>query len=221
MKHLVIGMGEVGRGVATVLGCPGIDKGDAIPEAEVIHICFPFSSDFVSQVHDYVEKTNAKLAIIHSTVQIGTTRACGDFAVHSPIRGKHPHLAESIKTFVKFFGGVRAEEAARYFSDLGIRVVTTLKPENTEAMKLWDTTIFREAILLNKKIYQFCEKHKLDFNIVYTIANETYNEGYAQLGSPQFAKFILKYVDGPIGGHCVEPNYQLLLEIEKLKSNEN
>lgn len=209
-KHLVIGMGEIGTGLAEVLRCGGIDKNDEVPKADIIHVCFPYSDQFVELVQKYKHDTGANLIVIHSTVPVGTTSKCGKEAVHSPVRGKHPHLAEGIKTFVKFFGGERAEEIATHFSTLGIETVTTEKPENTEAMKLWDTEIYREAILLNKRIHQYCEEHEIDFDIVYTLANKTYNEGYSKLGHPEFTKYVLKYVEGPIGGHCLEPNHFML-----------
>ena len=209
-KHLVIGMGEIGTGLAEVLQCDGIDKNDKVPNADIIHICFPYSDQFVELVQKYKYDTGASLIVIHSTVPVGTTSKCGEKAVHSPVRGKHPHLAEGIKTFVKFFGGERAKEAAAHFSAFGVETVTTEKPENTEAMKLWDTEIYREAILLNKRIHQYCEEHGLDFDIAYTLASKTYNDGYTKLGHPEFTKYVLKYVEGPIGGHCLEPNHLML-----------
>jgi len=210
VQHLVIGMGEIGQGLAEVLSCNGIDKDNPVVTANVIHICIPYDDQFVESVCDYTKQTKAGLVVIHSTVPVGTTSRCGNIAVHSPIRGKHPHLAKGIRTFVKFFGGERAIEAAQIFSDLGIPVQVTEKSENTEAMKLWDTEIFREAVLLNKRIYQYCKEHDLDFDLVYTQANESYNAGYAALGHPEFVKYVLQYMDGPIGGHCIEPNSKLL-----------
>ncbi len=209
-KHLVIGMGEIGAGLAEVLQCDGIDKNDEVPKADVVHICFPYSDEFIETVRKYKTDTEANLIVIHSTVPVGISNKCGDDAVHSPVRGKHPRLAEGIKTFVKFFGGQRAEEAASYFSKLGVETVITAKSENTEAMKLWDTEIYREAILLNKRVHQYCEEHSLDFDIVYTLANKTYNDGYTKLGHPEYTKYVLKYIEGSIGGHCVEPNHKLL-----------
>ena len=206
-------MGEIGKGLAEVLCCGGIDKNDPIPEAGIIHICFPYAENFVHEVRRYKMNTCARLTIVHATVPVGTVRQCGADVVHSPIRGKHPHLADGIRTFTKFFGGRKSREAATHFSALGIKTVVTGKSENTEAMKLWDTEIYREAILLNKRIKRFCTKHNLDFDIVYTQANKTYNEGYARLGHPEYAKYILKYINGPIGGHCVQQNHRIFTRV--------
>jgi hypothetical protein len=65
-------------------------------------------------------------------------------------------------------------------------------------------------ILLNKEIRDYCNKHGVDFNIVYTEFNRTYNEGYEELGRKEVARPYLKYVDGKIGGHCVYQNSKLL-----------
>ena len=37
-----------------------------------------------------------------------------------------------------------------------------------------------------------------------------YNEGYEKLGEPQFKKYVLEYMPGPTGGHCVNPNHKIL-----------
>jgi hypothetical protein len=77
-------------------------------------------------------------------------------------------------------------------------------------MKLWDTEQYREAVLLEKRIKAYCDKYNFDFDIIYTDANRTYNEGYELLGHPEYKKYILKHMDGPIGGHCLEANHKLL-----------
>lgn len=210
LTQLVIGNGEVGSSLAEVLRCPVIDKCTDVPSADVLHICFPYSSSFIKEAKRYIFLTNAKLVIVHSTVPVGVTRQLGAGVVHSPIRGKHPDLTGGILKFVKFCGGERALEAASIFSAVGIQTHCTDKSENTEAMKLWDTEIYRDAVLLNKKIYSYCKAKDLDFDVVYTVSNQSYNDGYRSLGMPQYSKYVLKYIPGPIGGHCLEPNHELL-----------
>jgi UDP-N-acetyl-D-mannosaminuronate dehydrogenase len=141
-------------------------------------------------------------------VAVGTSAQFN--AVHSPIRGVHPHLAEGICTFEKYFGGERAVEAADLFASLGINCITTDKAENTEAMKLWDTTYYGWNIVFEKAVHAYCEEHRLDFDIVYTHANRGYNSGYADLGMDNVQRPVLKHYPGKIGGHCVIPNAKLL-----------
>lgn len=209
--QLVIGTGEVGQAILAVLGCYGTDRSDGASlekKFRVLHICFPYSDTFVQDVASYYNFYEAELVIVHSTVPVGTCDPEG--WIHSPIRGVHPDLELGVRTFVKFFGGARAHEAAALFRDKGIKCMTSPDAKDMEALKLWDTTIYGWNILIEKAIRNYCEVHGLDFGTVYTLANATYNEGYALLGKPQFSKYVLKDFPGPIGGHCVLPNLDLL-----------
>lgn len=213
MKHLVIGLGEVGTAIRSVLG--NADGWDismtlaSLKKTDVLHICYPYSpGHFAESVKRYVERTEATLVIVHSTVPLGT---CDPHQwVHSPVRGVHPELEKGVRTFRKFFGGKRAQEAAAIFNELGIKVVAVPEARDTEAMKLWDTTIYGWNILIEKAIKAYCLKNDLDFDTVYTLANYSYNEGYGALDKPHFSKYILKDFPGPIGGHCVQENWELL-----------
>lgn len=223
IEHLIVGFGEVGKAVHAILkgGIHDTLKGfECEAKSNVLHICFPYFKGFVKEVKKYQKKFEPKLTIIHSTVPLGTSKKCN--AVHSPIRGVHPHLEEGIRTFVKYFGGKDAKKAAKIFSDVGITTSVVRDSRTTEALKLWDTNQYGVFILLNKEIYAWCKKHKVDFDVVYTSANETYNDGYSKLGRHDVMRPVLKYMEGPIGGHCVVQNAKLLisrssLAIEKYK----
>ena len=203
MNSLIIGAGEVGKALHKVIG------GDTIPSAQydIIHICFPYSDDFVSEVKRYQELYKPRYTVIHSTVPVGTTTRCK--AHHSPIRGVHPHLEEGLRTFIKYLAPAN-QELKEYFEKAGIKIKLIDRPENTEALKLWSTTQYGRAIELEKEIHKYCEERGLDFNIIYTEANKTYNEGYEKLGMGYVRRPILKHIKGDIGGHCVLPNYKLL-----------
>lgn len=214
-KHLIIGTGQVGSALFEVLydkyDVTGIDIDRfALEEFDVIHICIPYVDGFVTSVTNYKLQYLAPggLVIIHSSVAVGTSNRLG--AVHSPIRGVHPNLAKGIRTFTKFFGGLRSGEAADIFRDLGIQCVTTPDARNTEALKLWDTTYYGWNIVFEKAVHEYCEKHGLDFNVVYTRANRTYNTGYRRLDMPEVSRPVLDHREGPIGGHCVIPNAKIL-----------
>lgn len=216
MKHLVIGRGEVGKALIEVLSerynvsSVDIIRCDFECEFDVIHICIPYNANFRRAVHAYLIDYRATdgLVIVHSTVPVGTSAWLG--AVHSPIRGVHPNLAQGIRTFTKYFGGARAYEAASIFRPLGIPCATTPRAANTEAMKLWDTTYYGWNIVFQKAVKAYCDTHGLDFDIVYRQANESYNRGYTELGRPDVFRPVLKDIPGPIGGHCVIPNAKIL-----------
>lgn len=213
-KHLVIGLGEVGMALTKVFKCDGEDKFKDIEASEkqynFLHIAFPYSDTFIQDVKNYQNKYNPKYTIIHSTVPIGTSEKCG--CTHSPIRGVHPHLADSICTFKKFVGGEDCFEVASEFKKYRIDCLCVRDSRHTEALKLIDTTQYGYLIMLNKEIKHWCDKYDIDFNIVYTLANETYNEGYSKMFRPEVLRPYLKYVDGQIGGHCVINNCKILDE---------
>jgi UDP-N-acetyl-D-mannosaminuronate dehydrogenase len=218
MDTLVIGMGQIGSALADVLSAKyqveGIDIGvnNKTKKFDFIHVCFPCSNveKFVSTVKGYKDsylKCNG-ICVIHSTVPVGVSKKCE--AVHSPVRGIHPNLVSGIQTFVKYFGGKNATEAARVFEDLGIRTRVVADSDTTEALKLWDTTIYAWNVILEKEIHDWCEEHGVSFDIIYTDANRTYNEGYAALSRPEYQKYVLRHIPGKIGGHCLIPNAKLL-----------
>lgn len=211
-KHLIIGLGEVGNALVKVFKADGEDKFQNIEASQksykFLHIAFPYSDKFIDEVKKYQEKYSPKYTIIHSTVPVGTSDKCD--AHHSPVRGVHPHLADSILTFKKFIGGPECFDIASEFKHFRINCVCTRYTRNTEALKLWDTTQYGNFIMLNKEIYDYCLKNDLDFNIVYTLANETYNEGYTKMLRPEVMRPYLEYRNEPIGGHCVIPNCKLL-----------
>lgn len=212
-KHLVIGLGEVGLALVKVFKCDGEDKFKDIEATEksykFLHIAFPYKDEtFIEEVKKYQDKYSPTYTIIHSTVPIGTSIKCN--ALHSPVRGVHPHLADSILTFKKFLGGDECFEVAQEFKKFRINCLCTRDSRNTEAMKLWDTSQYGVMIMLNKEIHKYCMKNNLDFNIVYSLANETYNEGYTKMLRPEVMRPYLAYVDEPLKGHCILENAILL-----------
>lgn len=213
MPSLVIGRGEVGRAIYSILSdvydVQAIDKGESSNDTfDILHICFPFSKTFIEDVKKYEKKYKPKYTIVHSTVPVGTCAQTQ--AIHSPIRGLHPFLEEGIRTFVKFLGGERASEVADYFRRAGLRVCLFDRAETTEALKLYDTEYYRACIEFAHRVKRFCDKNGLNFHEVYTLPNQTYNEGYTKLGHPEYVRPVLQPIMTPIGGHCVEQNSKLI-----------
>ena len=173
-----------------------------------MHICIPYSENFIKQVKEYKETYKPSVTVIHSTVPVGTSDKLG--ACHSPVRGIHPNLEEGVRTFVKYFGGKGSVDAAKEFFSRGVACMPNLKAIDTELLKLWDTTIYGLNIMIEKEVFEHCKKLGANFDVIYGHANQSYNEGYRELGHPEYQKYVLKHVDGPIGGHCVIPNLPLL-----------
>lgn len=222
----ILGFGEVGQAIAKFYANPRLRQGyggqakikdlkrdDGLEDVEVLHVCIPWNTNFVSIVKKEIKTIKPKLAIIHSTVPVGTTQSIGVMTVHSPIRGVHPNLYEGIKIFVKYIGADdenAGNAAKKHLESLGIKTEVIGSSKTTEALKLWDTTQYAWQILLNKDIKKWCDKNGVDFEAVYTKANKTYNEGYQKLGRLDVVRPYLKYMAGPIGGHCLIPNCEIL-----------
>jgi len=207
-KSLIIGKGEVGNALYKVIGGEIRDKEDnsrnkSLDSYEIIHICFPFSEQFIDQVKQYQKLYRPKYTIIHSTVPVGTSRLCD--AIHSPIIGIHPFLEQGLKTFVKFLGGEKASEIADYFRRKGLRVYLTNKPETTELMKILSTTKYGVDIEYTKEVRRLCDKYKVPFEM-WTLWTENYNQGYEKLGYPEYKRPNLVPIMKKIGGHCVLEN---------------
>lgn len=212
MTHLVVGAGQVGVAVHKVLSAAHqVTVRDLTPvnvHADVLHVCIPWSDRFTAAVKEHADVHGASLVVVHSTVPVGTCDPHG--WVHSPVRGRHPRLAESLRAFVKHFGGPLAGEAAPAFEAAGCPTMCHPRAAETEAAKLWELTQFGVSVLVEKKIHAWCQEQGLDFGTVYTTFAETYNAGYRALGEDRFIRPVLEHMPGPIGGHCVRENATLL-----------
>lgn len=221
IKHLVVGNGEVGSSLARVLKCPTVDVGEQIDEEVMfLHICFPYGKGFENSVQKYQKHYKPDATVIHSTVPIGTSKKLG--AIHSPIRGVHPNLEQGIRTFTKYisydfeytpFNNDLLLELANEFP----RTLLIYGTKNTEAGKLLSTTYYAWNIMFEKWVKEYCDKHNLNFDIVYSHFNRSYNHGYEDLDMKHVVRPVIKHVDGPIGGHCQIPNAQILKDFEPAK----
>lgn len=214
MRHLVVGAGEVGTAISHVLAKTFDDvmvrdvELVAASGTDVLHVCFPWSPSFERDVAGYVTFHSADLVVVHSTVPVGVCDPQG--WVHSPVRGRHPHLVEGLETFVKHFGGVRAIEAAAVFDAAGVAVRTHRSAADTEAGKLWELVQFGVQVQVEKQIHAWCESNGVDFDVAYTEFAMSYNAGWAALGHVELMRPVLAHMPGPIGGHCVVPCSEML-----------
>lgn len=215
-KVMVVGLGEIGKPLLDVISrhhkTVGIDitpPAEPPGEIDVMHICYPFKIvDFIGETCRYIEKYRPKLAVINSTVSVGTTRAIaarsGIGVVNSPVRGKHVRMAEDLLRYDKFIGGTdreSAEKAAKHFESVGMKVRVLSSAEATELAKLTETTYFGVIIAWAQEVERYCDQLKLNYDEVVSIYEEV----------PFFPP--VKYFPGVIGGHCVMSNIEILSQI--------
>lgn len=218
MKHLVIGVGQIGSAVTAVLS----EKYDVLtlditPESikskiDVLHICFPYSEDFIKEVRKYRTKFKPKLIIIYSTVPIGTTKKI-KHAVHSPVEGKHPRLATSVRVGLRWIGYNDRED--KILAQNIWRPITLCEsvPSSdwTEFLKLASTSKYG----INIVWADYMDRVSKELDMPYDYVKEwdhSYNDLYSRLRMKGNRKYILDPPQGEIGGHCVVPNAKLLNE---------
>lgn len=218
MSEVVVGYGEIGEAVASIIGDPAIDD-FSLPTTKgtfnIMHICFPYSEEFIAFVEHYTKIYKAEHIVIWSTVPIGTTRQIKG-AIHSPVEGKHPKLARSIKEMVRWIGA-NSKRDAKYFEDyfkqLKLKTQVVMNSDHTEALKLLSTTEYG----LNIVFADYKAKIAKDIDMDYELTkrwNRDYNQLYRELGLDRtFQKFVLDAPNSKIGGHCIIPNTELLHEL--------
>jgi hypothetical protein len=219
MLDLVIGYGEIGKAVKTAI-CPDAKIFDTarrntrIGRVDVMHICFPYNKDFIKNVQGYIIQFQPKHIIVYSTVQIGTCKKIDRRVLHSPVEGKHPNLVDSIESAVRWIG-YNDKEEIKFFEEYLLERQfyqrhIVKNTDHTEALKLLSTTEYGINIVFAGYKAQIAKKLKLPFELTKDW-NEDYNILYDEcLELPQYQKFILDAPEGPIGGHCIVPNAELL-----------
>ena len=216
----ILGYGEIGKAVAKFYKDPLIADRNICNLEEgmhILHVCIPYSKEFKKVILDYNKKYNPKSIVIHSTVEVGTTKELNkkldNKVVHSPVRGVHPDLFPAIKTFIKYIGYEDkrlAEKIQYHFKEIGIKSEIVEDSRTTELGKLVSTTYYGIVISFTDYIDRLCQKNKLSFKEVLTDFNESYNLGYMELNMMNVMRPTLYPPKGKIGGHCVRPNAKIL-----------
>ena len=230
---MVLGLGEIGTALFSVLKeekgsfhVYGLDveksKMQALNQEEAklparidtMHVCLPCKEPdaFVDIVCGYAERFNPNLVIINSTVPPGTTmkvqQRCRCLVAHSPVRGVHKnpeHMKWEIRRWRKYVGGAnsKATEAARkHFEKAHLRVKALNSCNETELAKLFETTYRAWMVACFQEMHRITRNIGADFDDVVDFLEDTHR---IRLDRP------IMY-PGFIGGHCLMPNIELLMQ---------
>lgn len=211
MRHLVLGLGEVGRPLQELLGADGWDATHSqnTPEdADVLHIAFPYSEHFVVEVCDYrILQRPDVLTVIHSTVPIGTTEQIPN-AVHSPVFGRHASMLYDMKRYPKLLGGDTALTKLLIddFRAARLQPCNGFTSDQTEAIKLIDLATYGAQIATQRMAVEVLTSVGLTDNWLRSWTEEMNGELDPLLCRPVITG------EGPIGGHCVTAGIRLLNE---------
>lgn len=191
MKTILIGYGQIGKAIKKVI--PEIAvydhnfKRDVKGTFDILLVAFQYRDNFVSEVKRYQKKYQVRSTIIFSTVPIGTTRKCK--AVHSPVEGKYPLLAKSLKILPRWVGG-KNKLAINFLKKHFKRIKLVAKPEFTEFLKLQSAAKYALNIEFTRYLNNVCDKLGMSFKNVYDF-DKDYNELYLKLRMPQFQRYLL------------------------------
>lgn len=219
-KVLVVGLGEIGaplleivRGVFNAEGLD-IQAKEISGPIDVLHICFPYTKNFIETTINYVKRFNPKLTIIESTVLPFTTNKVHERTqkpiCHSPVRGREEDgFKWSYFAYTKFIGPAKpgyAKMAEEYYRSLGFKTHICASPLETEFMKLLNTTYYGLMIAWFQEIHRICTK--------FGIREEEINKFFRTNETDSGGKYTRPvFYPGIIGGHCVVPNAELLRKV--------
>jgi UDP-N-acetyl-D-mannosaminuronate dehydrogenase len=110
-------------------------------------------------------------------------------------------MLEELRLYTKFVGAIdpaTAEQAAKHFESVGLKVKILSSPEATELAKLTETTYFGLMIAWAQELERYCDQSGQDYGEIISFYDEI--------------KFFppVKYFPGVIGGHCVMSNIGIL-----------
>jgi hypothetical protein len=229
VNHAIIGMGEVGSALATVLGKSVVwtkDLADKpLPDAsiDVVHVCLNYHGlgheRWKKIAQTYVEQLMPKFVSNCSTVAPGTTedvfREYPVKAIHSTTRGLHPNLTTGLLRIVKHVGGPGAETMAREFSKHGIQCVTHSSSRTTELAHILNNSAYGISLMFADEMAKLCREYGVDYYEAVMKYTETHNRGFRELDHPRLVRSILTPPYGRIGGHCVTQGAELIPDAKR------
>ena len=212
---LVVGLGEIGGPLLNILRTAHHAAGRDIEDrpfdgVQVLHLCFPYTSEFVSSASGYVSLYEPEVVVVNSTVIPGTTREIqektGVPAVYSPVRGKHARMTDELRRYRKFVAGTSAQAVALvegHFTAAGITTQRMSSLEGLELAKLLETSYFGILVAWAQEMDRFAEAVDADYWETIDFFEEI--DFFPPVG----------FQPGYIGGHCVMPNLELLEQVRR------
>ncbi len=217
----IMGFGEIGQSVARLYSKSKYEvltkdlNFDYLKDnkVDILHIAIPYSNNFIKDVEKQIKLNQAKLVIIESTVDVGTTKKINqklkkNVVVHSPVRGMHPNLTKSLKCFVKYVGADDeniGKRAVRHYKSIGVKTKLFQPSQSTELNKILSTSYYGICIVWAMEVKKLCDQYGVDYK-TFEDFNNSYNKGYLKMGRQNVIRPTLYPPKNGIGGHCVWEN---------------
>jgi len=239
-KDIVAGLGEIGFPIFKILSknfpIEGFDKNFKLNvhkkslenhQVDFLHVCIPFSKNFISDVLKLEKKFTPNAIVIHSTVSPHTTEKLQKKLqipiIYSATRGVHKRMSRDLKRYVKFYSVYSSTNNSNNISKLfekrfakcNIKCKKMSSPLTLELAKIiCDTSYYGWLINYAQISKIISDKENVDFDEMWSFSDEIH----------KFLKNRPKMFPGIIGGHCVIPNLELidnslLNQIDKINKN--
>ena len=227
-KDIVVGLGEIGSPILKLISRATIAVGYDINKKYMnknkfnkyqnidtyfLHVCIPFTKEFITNVVLLSEKFNPEAIVIHSTVSPYTTKKLQDKLnipiIYSATRGVHKRMLSDLRRYAKFYSiesnAPRKNWASINFSKLmkkcGVKTKKMSSPLTLELAKIIvDTSYYGWLINYAQLSNMIAIQNKVDYDEMWSFADEIH----------KFLGNRPKMYPGFIGGHCVIPNLELI-----------
>jgi len=227
-KNVVAGLGEIGTPILQIISkavpTVGYDLNPKLMNRQrfekyqdvktsLLHVCIPFTKNFIYNVISLYEKFIPECVVIHSTISPGTTSKLQSKLpipiIYSATRGVHKRMLYDLKRYTKFYAvepsARRANWAASSYEELmkkcGVKTKRMSKPIALELAKIVvDTSYYGWLITYAQLSNMIALENKVNYDEMWSFADEIHK----LLGNRP------KMFPGFIGGHCVIPNLELI-----------
>ena len=227
-KNIVSGLGEIGSPIlhliSRVVPTVGYDVNPKLMDKErfekygniktsFLHVCIPFTKNFIDSVITLYEKFEPECIVIHSTISPGTTNELQSClavpVIYSATRGVHKRMLHDLKRYTKFYAigsdAPRKEWASLEYTKLmkkcGVKINQMSSPLTLELAKIVvDTSYYGWLINYAQLSNMIAIQYKVNYDEMWSFADEIHK----LLGNRP------KMFPGFIGGHCVIPNLDLI-----------
>ena len=227
-KDVVAGLGEIGKPILQLISktipTVGYDINEKLIDRRLVtrykkldtrflHVCTPFTKNFIHNVILLYKKFNPKSIVIHSTISPNTTKQLQEKlpipVIYSATRGVHKRMLYDLKRYTKFFAvepnAPNAKWAVSVYSKtLKQCGVTTKKMSNPITLELakivCDTSYYGWLINYAQLSNMIALEHKVDYDEMWSFADEIH----------KFLGNRPKMFPGFIAGHCIIPNLDLI-----------
>lgn len=232
-KNMVVGLGEIGLPIYKLISkkipTASYDVNSKLIdeknnkkyeklEISLLHICIPFSKQFLKDIALLYKKFNPEGIVIHSTISPHTTEILQKSLpipiIYSATRGVHKRMLQDLKRYTKFFAieknAPKKNWAISAYKKLmkkcSVKVKQMTSPITLELAKIiCDTSYYGWLINYAQLSNMIAIKNHVNYDEMWSFADEIHK----LLGNRP------KMFPGFIGGHCVIPNLDLI-QSEKL-----